>query len=151
MIDVEYTYGGQKCLIEAQDIHLIRKISNLDQNGYLYAVSKPLHYWILGPPPVGLRPDHINRDKLDNRRSNLRFVTHGQNLQNSGPRPKKAAKSSQYKGVYWHKQNYAWTAVVTVNYRNIHLGGFATEEQAALAYNRAARKYFGINAYQNEV
>ena len=42
-----------------------------------------LHWEILGKPPAGLVTDHINQNKLDNRRVNLRHVTQSQNLQNT--------------------------------------------------------------------
>lgn len=50
-----------------------------------------MHHEIIGIPPVGLMVDHINRDRLDNRKSNLRFVTRKQNNANR----KKIMKSSK--------------------------------------------------------
>jgi hypothetical protein len=55
-------------------------------NGHGYAVlcnGVSLHQKLMGRPPKGFVTDHINQDKLDNRRSNLRFVTHKLNHLNS--------------------------------------------------------------------
>ncbi len=74
--------------------------------------------------------DHINRDRLDNRRSNLRVVTSGEQGQNrSGERN----TSSQYRGVSLHKASGKWRAYGTVAGHTTHIGVFANEEQAAAA------------------
>ena len=97
-----------------------------------------MHRVILEPPP-GLESDHINNDGLDNRRTNLRLCTRSQNKANSR---KSANCSSRYKGVSWNRRSRKWTAYITTNYRRRHLGCFNDEEQAAAAYNVAARDNF---------
>lgn len=73
-----------------------------------------------------LEVDHINRDRLDNRRSNLRVVTGAQNSQNVPAR----GGSSNYRGVSWCKNRKQWLAVV-YHGRLHRLGYFDDEEEAA--------------------
>ena len=99
----------------------------------------------------GQMVDHINRNKLDNRRKNLRLCNMSESNRNRGPINFKHRKDkiSQYKGVNW-KDN-RWTAIITVNSKQIRLGRFDNEQDAAIAYNEAAKKYFGEYAYLNDV
>lgn len=76
----------------------------------------------------GREVDHVNRDGLDNRRSNLRVVTHAQNLQNKASY---RGASSLARGVYWHGEKQRWAAQVGVNGRHHHLGYFTNEDEAA--------------------
>lgn len=107
------------------------------------AIQIQMHRLITGWPLV----DHINHDGLDNRRANLRPATIAQNRQNSLPL---AGCSSRYKGVTWHRQLKKWQAQIGVNGRKIYLGIFASEEDAANAYNAAAADAFGAYALLNE-
>jgi AP2-like factor (euAP2 lineage) len=66
--------------------------------------------------------------------------------------PKKLTKtSSVYRGVSYQKSAECWRAAIEVEGEAINLGDFESEDHAADAYNRAARKYFGTMAYQNEI
>lgn len=66
--------------------------------------------------------------------------------------PKNRAEgTSQYKGVSWYPKNKCWRAGIRVDGKSIHLGFFQTEEDAAKAYNEAAKKHFGEHAYQNQI
>jgi hypothetical protein len=78
--------------------------------------------------------DHINRDRQDNRWANLRSATRSENMQNTviGRQNK-----SGYKGVSWLKHHQQWHAHFKVNKKNVHVGYFATAEEAAAAYARA--------------
>ena len=91
--------------------------------------------------------DHINGDKTDNRRENLRLATNTQNNANVGKR--KGTYSSEYKGVSWYKPTKKWRARIVVNYKTIHLGLFPDEMDAASAYDEAAMEYFGDFANLN--
>lgn len=84
----------------------------------------------------GLEVDHINLDRLDNRRANLRVVTGPQNDQN---RPRGYGKYSQYRGVTWNKDR--WRAYITVDDRQISLGRYDEELEAALAAEAARRAH----------
>jgi hypothetical protein len=92
--------------------------------------------------------DHINRNPLDNRRSNLRICEQRQNSRNRG---KTKRNKSGYKGVSFHARTKKWQADIAHEGKGYYLGIHATPKEAALAYNKAARKYHGEFAYQNEV
>lgn len=106
-----------------------------------------LHQELLGESP-GYIIDHIDGDGLNNRISNLRFVTKSQNSFNSFY-PKGISK---YKGV-WKRQDRKkpWVAEIRVENKKYYLGSFYTEKEAALAYNDAAITLVGNYAKLNEV
>ena len=89
-------------------------------------------------PTDELEVDHRNCDSLDNRRDNLRIVTHAQNMRN---RRKRKNTSSRYIGVSFHKKRKHWTANIRRNGKKIWLGSFKNEIDAARAYDAAVKKY----------
>ena len=93
--------------------------------------------------------DHWDRNSLNNSRSNLRPCTARQNQWNKGKVKKFGVSTSEYKGVFWHKAVGKWTAAIRVYGKLHHLGYFATQEEAARAYDRAARRFFGEFACVN--
>lgn len=104
-----------------------------------------LHRHLLNPDP-DQRVDHINGDRLDNRRDNLRLVTVRQNHQN---RRCSSRSKSGYKGVCWHKAARKWDARITMQGVRVHLGYYSDAEKAALMYDAAARHLFGEYARPN--
>jgi hypothetical protein len=99
-----------------------------------------MHILIMGHTGI----DHRNGDGLDNQRGNLRAATNSQNAANQGPR----AGTSRFKGVHLHRGR-KWLAYICVNGRQRHLGMFFREEDAARAYDAAAREAFGTFARLN--
>lgn len=122
--------------------------------GYAYrAVKKAgkqtnylMHRDVLGAKS-GQIVDHINGDPLDNRRQNLRFATHSQNCMNAAA----IRKTSDFRGVSWHSCRKKWRAVIKRDGRAKHIGYFASETQAAAAYDRAAAVMHGEFARTNGV
>lgn len=106
-----------------------------------------LHRLILDVKDRHIVVDHINNDKLDNRKENLRACTQSQNCANSS---KCTDNLSGYKGVYLSRGKY-WIARITYHRKLMHLGIFPTKEEAAIAYNKAALKYFGEFVKLNEI
>lgn len=113
--------------------------------------------------PKGFLVDHINGDKLDNRRSNLRLATRSENEANKQKRRghKKSdgttKNHSKYKGVALMKgRKKCWRAIISTNANNagetkqVHLGTYYTEKEAAEAYNKAALEMFGEFAVIND-
>lgn len=93
--------------------------------------------------------DHINRNPLDNRKSNLRVVTKQQNSFNRIGWNKKV--SSKFCGVSWRKEARKWVSVIKFNGKQLFLGYFKREIDAATAYNRKAKELFGEFANLNPV
>lgn len=98
--------------------------------------------------PDGFLVDHINRDTLDNRRSNLRICTHTENVRNTRPLSTKRS-NSRFLGVDLDRAGKKWVARISFNSKKIHLGTFNTEVQAATAYDFAAINHFGKFANLN--
>jgi hypothetical protein len=114
-------------------------------NGEKCTTRISLHRWILesfyGVSIGGCDVDHINRDKLDNRKENLRVVKRKENQCNKGIQ---INNTSGYKGVDWVKKAGKWRAKIRVGKRHqIHLGYFDAIEDAAAAYKEAQQKYHG--------
>lgn len=105
-----------------------------------------LHHFVIGAVPKGAQVDHINGDTLDNRLCNLRIATSTQNNANS---TRRKDNTSGFKGVYFHKQRKKWCARVHVNHKTISLGMFLDVQDAARAYDVAAKKHFGEFARTN--
>lgn len=103
-----------------------------------------LHRFITSAPR-GVQVDHINGNGLDCRRANLRFASPGQNRRNAFAR----GDSSIYKGVSYSAQRGRWRAAVKLNGEVVLRKEFGTEEEAARAYDAAAREHFGRFARLN--
>lgn len=123
------TFDGKK---KYKTILMHREIvaNILKENDELKLLDNFLKY----PPyyPV----DHINHDTLDNTRVNLRIVTNRQNTQN-----KKSKCTSKYPGVCWSDMANKWVAYIRLGGKKIYLGSFINEREAAIAYEKANRKY----------
>lgn len=104
-------------------------------------------HMILLDMPKGMWCDHINGNRLDNRRGNLRICTPAQNCRNR----KSFGKTSNYLGVSLEKSRNKWNSSICYNNKRIRIGRFPNELDAALAYNEAAKKYFGEFARLNNL
>lgn len=121
-----------------------------DPYGYvtvkIAGIRHKLHRAVLDFPESNV--DHINLNKRDCRKSNLRLANQSQNIANS---EKRSTNTSGYKGVFWHKRAKKWMAQLMYNGRSIYLGLHPTKEAAAIAYNTGALKYFGEYARLNVI
>jgi len=97
--------------------------------------------------PKGLFVDHKNGNSLDNRKSNLRLATRGQNLCNS--KRNKDNCTSKYRGVSWHKRSRKWRIGLQSEGKCVVSKLFDNEIDAAKAYDEAAKKYHGEFARLN--
>ena len=113
-------------------------------NGYVISTTGIfMHCLIMGLPPGKI--DHINLDKLDNRRCNLRILeTFSQNLMNT---PLRNDNTVGFKGVSMRRNKYR--ATINLNKKQKHLGDFLIAKDAAHAYDNAARIHFGEFARLN--
>lgn len=107
--------------------------------------TRALHRVIMGDP-AGAEVDHVNGDGLDNRRENLRVVTHQQNTRNT--RLRRTSRSG-YKGVSKAKHVDAYRARIFLDGKEVWLGYFKSAVEAARAYDEAARRLFGKYASLN--
>jgi hypothetical protein len=104
-----------------------------------------MHREIVGAG-AGEQVDHRNHDGLDNRRDNLRRCTVTQNNANQR---KGAGHTSRYKGVSWNALTGSWRAQISVEGTTRHIGQYASEKEAAAAYDAAASALHGEFAYLN--
>lgn len=84
--------------------------------------------------------DHKDNNGLNNQRENLRISTRAEQLANTRLR---IDNTSSRKGVHWDSKNQKWAASITVSGKCKFLGRFSSLDEAALAHDNAAHKYFG--------
>ena len=106
-----------------------------------------LHRLIMNPPD-GLYVDHIDGDKSNCQRSNMRLCSYTENNRNVGLQQN---NQCGYKGVYWASDRGKWRAEITVDRKHIHIGSFDSPIDAAEAYDEAAILYFGEYAKTNKM
>lgn len=104
-----------------------------------------LHRYIM-QPPCGFVVDHLNENKLDNRRSNLRICT--RQVNDHGKR-RKNKRSGNFTGVSLHHRTGLWRARIFTNKKESHLGLFDSMEDAARAYDFEAVRRYGVHAKTN--
>ena len=101
----------------------------IDGRGYVRNFYEKLHQVVMGKK-LGFETDHINRNKLDNRDLNLRFVTRAQNSWNK-----------KYLGIHKHTQTNKWVVQIKANNKHYHIGCFGTKKEALSARKLAELKY----------
>jgi hypothetical protein len=113
-----------------------RNIRNSDGSRTL----RKLHQVIAERMGIVGNPDHLDRDGLNNRRSNLRPATASQNGANQG---KRSDNTSGVKGVYWHAGAGKWRARIKVDGKYHSLGYFIDLKDAKAVVETAREKAFG--------
>lgn len=141
--------NGGVTIVDASDAELVsRHVWHRDTLGYARAMVKQdgtwrlvrMHRFLLNPEP-GVEVDHIDLDRLNNRRStNLRACTRRQNAANIT----KYKGTSRFKGVCWHKAAQKWCVQIREpGGKHRYLGLFTNEEEAAAVYRSAAIAQYG--------
>jgi len=135
---------GKFAMVDNEDFDRVKDINwCLNSHGYAENSNISLmHSMILNSR---MEIDHINHDKLDNRKSNLRVSTHQQNMCNSRP----IKGSSVYKGVSIDKERNKWLAQIVYNKKWIFIGRYDTEYEASIARDLKALELQGDFAYLN--
>lgn len=140
------TKKGEEFYFDLEDYDKVVKYSWYINQGYARTKLSSgeliyLHNLITNKKNPNAYIDHINRNKCDNRKSNLRECSQIENSRNVGlPKNNK----SGIIGVGYDKNNKKWIARIVVNYKDIHLGRFLNKEDAIKARLQAELKYFGI-------
>lgn len=107
-----------------------------------------LHREILGlMPHDGVKTDHADGDGLNDQRHNLRRADRSLNAMNTRKRP----GASRFKGVSPDSRYGTFVARIVKEQKEIYIGTFPTEEEAASAYNRKAQELFGEFARLNQI
>jgi hypothetical protein len=140
-------------LIDAKDEPLVRRQAwNVGASGYAQGYARTpdgrrttvkLHRLILGLPAGTLaQVDHINGDRLDNRRRNLRRVNGAaEQMQNRAPN---RGSSSRFRGVTWSKEKRKWLASVRLGGRLHYLGAYRDEAAAAQAAHEFRQRHMPL-------
>lgn len=148
---------GKHAIVDDEDYAQLSTVkwSAMNTDGLSYAIRHVaqasgkkrgvLMHRVIMKAPDGIEIDHINGNGLDNRKANLRFCNHSQNVRNRH----QVSGRSQFKGVSWYGRDRKWYAHIRFSGKRYHLGVFEDEVDAALVYDRAAVKYHGEFARLN--
>lgn len=141
--------SGEEFYIDAEDFTKISDKSwHITPKGYLRhnfrgengTMSFSMHHYVLGDKADGAQIDHIDRNKLNNRKSNLRVCDSFENAQNRGLRK---TNTSGYTGVQYNKSKRKYEAWITAKGNKIYLGQFNCIDDAVDVRKNAEKKYFG--------
>ena len=147
---IGYTSKGEEFYFDLEDYDKIKDycwnkhkeyITTRNVSGYIL-----FHRLVMGISDENIAVDHINHNKSDNRKNNLRFVTDSQNSMNRGV---SSNNTSGITGV--NKRNGKWTARIGVNTKRIFLGDYDNFFEAVKARKEAEEKYYKEYSYDNSI
>lgn len=115
-------------------------VSRMEKNEFNeFKITISMHRFIMNAPE-GMVVDHINHNRQDNRKSNLRICTAAENTRNIGVNRR---NKSGVTGVLWRDTNKRWVARITIEGKEIFLGSFINFEDAVSVRKQAESVYFG--------
>lgn len=147
------TEKGESILVDDEDYeHLSRYSWHVIPAGYcarsVRGTKVYMHRMLIGlTTGDGIYCDHINGNKLDNRRSNLRPCTCSENHRN---KPKQSNNKTGFKGVTWHARARKYVAMIRIHGRTKYLGSFDDPLLAHELYCLAADMSHGEFAHYGE-
>ena len=149
---------GKVALVDDEDFEEISKYKwHVNNDGYAtrnYWLNQKCYtirlHRLITKAKSGDEVDHINLNKLDDRKSNLRICSLSENRRN---RTIKQNNTSGYKGISFcpEKKKNQWSSRIGINGKRICLGHYGTKKEAAQVYNNAAIKYHGEFARLNKI
>lgn len=132
----QYSNTGYACRNE-----YIKGSGRKHQKGKLFIMHR-----VINKTPIGWQTDHINRNRLDNRKINLRTVNQSINEINKGISKR---NTSGYKGIWWAKTRNKWHVELMINGKKISLGSFKDIKDAIKIRKEAEKTYFGEYSYDS--
>lgn len=150
---------GKYAIVDVEDFEWLNKYkwhythygyarrTNYKRNGKDKIEVESYMHKMIFQAPEGMIVDHINRNGADNRKANLRAATQKQNVWNR--KFKRKGGKTRYNGIRWDKNREKWQVRLAINGRRESFGYYADEKEAALAYDRVAKRYRGEYAFLN--
>lgn len=136
---------GKQAIIDEEDFEKISHCSWSFEGRYAQAnihSKKTYMHRVIMNAKKGQLVDHINGDKLDNRRSNLRFLNKSLNNINSCKPHKNNTHGTR--GIFFNKRKKLWSAKIMLNYKSIFLGNFKQKEAAEAAYLHKKKEVLAV-------
>lgn len=167
-------YGVKYVMVDDEDYDLVSKFKwdLTKRRGHEFRVQKTktkdneyyfMHRLIMGITDKKIIVDHIDRNHFNNRKENLRICNSQQNSWNHGKHKPSSSKyigvsfstrqvkNKRKRGIILSAPSPAWRAKIRKDKKNVHLGWFSDEKDAAKAYNKAAIEAFGEFANINKI
>lgn len=136
---------GKYALVDDDNYEELSKYNwQYNKGGYaiahdIYDMQKSVYmHRVINKTPNGFHTDHINQNKLDNRKENLRTATVHQNLFNT---KLFSHNTSGYRGLYWYERYKKWEVYITIHGKRIYLKRFKNLQDAIKARKDAELKY----------